>query len=104
MREQLDRTGSGRTGRAAGRVCPSAESRINTGLEGGRTDWTGTFSYFFKEMDIGIREIRERYIELAKFPVQSVRDPFRQIAVRLSADGYVRPAARPLPVRGGVAL
>lgn len=94
MGEQLDWTGSGRAGRPVGRACPSAVSRINTGLESCRTDWTGTLSYFFKKMDIGIRDKGERYIELAMLPVQPVRYPSCPIALRLSADGYVCPAAR----------
>lgn len=107
-REQLDWTGSGRAGRAAGRVCPSAESRMDVGLEVCRTDWTGTFSNFFKKMDIGIRGKKRVNKGLGKV-ARPARPRPTQPNKHAGLSGRVCPsgcpsAARPLPVRGGVAL
>lgn len=110
-REQPSRTGSGRTGRAAGRVCPSAESLMGTGLDGCRTDWTGTFSNFFKKMDIGIRGKKRVDKGLGKV-ARPVRPRPPQPNKHAGLGGRVCPSgcpsaarpARPQPVRGSVAL
>jgi hypothetical protein len=104
--EQMYGTGGGRLGRQGGWVCPSAESRMDTGLNGCRTDWTGIFSNFFKKMDIGIGGKKGDKRVLAKFAVQAVRGASNPIKTRVSADGHTRPAPRPVrphPVRGSVA-
>lgn len=114
-REQPSRTGTGRGGRVSGRTCPSAENRMDTGLKPSRTDWTGTFVYFFKKMEIYIIGKKRRYKGFGKAP-RPVRPRPPQHNKHAGLGGRVCPSgcpsgcpsvarpAHPLPVRGSVAL